>query len=124
MVCICEDNGTLIGASPSCQAIHYGIEKTPQLLYFKHGVPGLFDGDMGDFPAIYNWLVRQKRSAGIQHVSDAILENVIDSFDYVAAIFTGRTFDGGHTRMTSAKFLVFGPTLPLALILSWIRTFE
>ena len=51
--------------------------------------PGLFDGDMSNFPEIYNWLVRQKRSAGIQHVSDAILENVIDSFDYVAAIFTG-----------------------------------
>ena len=75
---------------PRPQAIHYGIEKTPQLLYFKHGVPGLFDGDMSNFPEIYNWLVRQKKSAGIQHVSDAILENVIDSFDYVAAIFTGK----------------------------------
>ena len=95
--------GAKIGASRSFQAIHYGIEKTPQLLYFKHGVPGLFEGDMGDFPAIYNWLVRQKRSAGIQHVSDAILENVIDSFDYVAAIFTGQTLNMGHAHTTTAK---------------------
>ena len=56
----------LVKINDQSKAIHYGIERTPQLLYFKRGVPGLFDGDMADFPEIYNWLVRQKRSAGIQ----------------------------------------------------------
>jgi thioredoxin-related protein len=88
----------LVKINDHAKAVHFGIEEEdlPQLLYFKRGVPGLFDGDMTHFAGIYNWLVDQKSSTGIHLVSDAILENVIDSFDYVAALFTGVCKEGNH----------------------------
>ena len=51
----------LVKINDHAKAMHFGIEDLPQLIYFKRGVPGLFDGDSKDFASIYNWLVKQKK---------------------------------------------------------------
>ena len=44
---------------------------------------------LGDAKTLLKWLVEQRNSAAIEHVTDAMLEDVIESHEYVAVLFTG-----------------------------------
>ena len=44
---------------------------------------------LNDAKTLLKWLVEQRNSAAIEHVTDAMLEDVIESHEYVAVLFTG-----------------------------------
>lgn len=69
--------------------MQFGLESTPAMIYFEHGVPGLYSGNMSDSDELLSWLISKKKSDSLQLVSDEILQDVIDKFEYVAVLFTG-----------------------------------
>jgi len=64
--------------------------ENPHLLYFEERLPHSFIGNLSDVKEVLAWLVEQKTGEHVPELEDGILENVIDSFDFVAAYFPAR----------------------------------
>ena len=84
----------LVKINDESKALEFGLEEMPTIVYFKRQVPGLFDGDIKDFAAILEWMTMKKKSSRIQLVSDTIMEDVIEDFEYVAVFFPGVCKEG------------------------------
>ena len=80
----------LVKISDESKALQFGLDKIlPTVVYFKNQVPGLFDGDIKDTKEVLEWLTSRKTENNIQLVSDTILEDLVETFPYVACLFTG-----------------------------------
>ena len=89
----------------------FGIEydELPTLVYFEEKIPNFYQGKYGHYWSIkfaglkqwshwiagdlmneeevLEWLIHQKNTDEIEDVSDAVLENMIDSTNYLAVLF-------------------------------------
>ena len=79
----------MVKVSDESKALEFGLDKLPALLYFKNGVPGLYDGSLHSGEKILNWLSSRVTEDNIQLVSDTILEDLVEKVPYVACLFTG-----------------------------------
>jgi hypothetical protein len=87
----CDDISVpLVKISDASKALQLGLEETPALIYFKREIPGIYDGSMVNFKGILKWIRTRKMGDNIQLVSEAMLEDIIDKFPYVAAFFMGK----------------------------------
>lgn len=67
----------------------FGIEyeELPTLVYFEQKIPNFYQGDLMKEEEVLEWLIHQKATDEIEDVSDAVLENMIDSTTYLAVLF-------------------------------------
>ena len=79
----------MVKVSDESKALEFGLDKLPALLYFKNGVPGLYDGSLHSGEKILGWLSSRVTEDNMQLVSDTILEDLVEKVPYVACLFTG-----------------------------------
>ena len=90
----------MVKVSDESKALEFGLDKLPALLYFKNGVPGLYDGSLHSGEKILDWLSSRVTEDNIQLVSDTILEDLIEKVPYVACLFTGTS---NHTHVSNHR---------------------
>ncbi|GFG32944.1 hypothetical protein Cfor_05504, partial [Coptotermes formosanus] len=72
------------------EAKEYGIDHLPALIYFEDKLPAIYEGDLLNEDEVLKWLIEQKNSATIEEVTDEILEDLIEEYEYVVVYFSGR----------------------------------
>ena len=68
----------------------YGINTFPTLVYFRHGEPSTYDGDLQNEEEVLDWLTSDESMDlpdRIEEVNAKILQNYIDEHDFVAVLF-------------------------------------
>lgn len=68
----------------------YGINEFPTLVYFRHGEPTVYQGDLKNEEEVLNWLISVESMDlpdRIEEVNAKILQNYIDEHDFVAVLF-------------------------------------
>lgn len=69
------------------EAIEYGINAVPALLYFEKGIPTVYEGKLHDEEALLKWLEQQTTSDEIEDITDEMLDLIIEKMPYVAVLF-------------------------------------
>ena len=86
----CDQNGIAFVKIDDIEVSkRFGIEydELPTLVYFEEKIPNFYQGDLMNEEKVLEWLIHQKNSDEIEDVSDAVLENMIDSSPYLAVLF-------------------------------------
>lgn len=66
----------------------FGVAKSlPALIYFEHGVPNMYDGDLEDEEKLLAWILHQKEQETIELVNADILEDLIRDESYLVVLF-------------------------------------
>lgn len=69
------------------EAEQYGIEEIPALIYFEDKIPHLFEGNLANENEVLGWLIHQMKHEEIEHVTDEMLDMLINDHQFVAALF-------------------------------------
>ncbi|UYV79369.1 hypothetical protein LAZ67_17002343 [Cordylochernes scorpioides] len=69
------------------EAAEYGIEKLPALVYFEKKIANFYQGDLMKEEELLTWLIKQKNTDEIEHVTEKFLEQLIRANDHVAVLF-------------------------------------
>ena len=87
----------------------FGLDSLPAVLYWKNGefipenslcltlnsgVPSVFSGEVSDPKGLLEWLVNSKSGDNIELVTEEILEDMVDKFEYVVAYFQAYCREG------------------------------
>uniref|UniRef100_A0A1Y1L045 Thioredoxin domain-containing protein n=1 Tax=Photinus pyralis TaxID=7054 RepID=A0A1Y1L045_PHOPY len=72
------------------EALEYGIEKVPALVYFENGIPTLYQGNLEEEEQVLKWFERQTKEDEIEDVTDEMLDLIINKFQHVAVLFYDR----------------------------------
>eukprot|EP00092_Neocalanus_flemingeri_P058940 GFUD01070340.1.p1 GENE.GFUD01070340.1~~GFUD01070340.1.p1 ORF type:complete len:2430 (-),score=751.56 GFUD01070340.1:121-7410(-) len=72
----------------------FGLDSLPAVLYWKGEVPSVYAGDVSDTAALLDWIVSSKTGDNIELVTEEILEDMVDKFEYVVAYFQAYCKDG------------------------------
>ena len=75
--------------SDAAEAKEYGIDTLPSVLYFENKIPSLYDEDLNNENELLEWLIEQKTTDTIEHVTEEILEFLIEDEEYLAVFFSG-----------------------------------
>ena len=70
----------MVKVSDESKALEFGLDKLPALLYFKNGVPGLYDGSLHSGEKILDWLyanTKYEKQAIISKIS--LLSHIFSS---------------------------------------------
>ena len=65
----------------------FGLDNLPAILFFNDEVPNMFAGDVSDPAALLAWMVAAKAGDMVELVTEEILEDMVDKFEYVVAYF-------------------------------------
>ncbi|XP_054090915.1 uncharacterized protein LOC105221368 isoform X2 [Zeugodacus cucurbitae] len=69
------------------EAIEYGINKVPKLIYFEKGIPTIYEGNLEDEEKLLKWLEEQTTSDQIEDITDEMLDLIIEKMPYVAVLY-------------------------------------
>ncbi|XP_037956559.1 uncharacterized protein LOC119686146 isoform X3 [Teleopsis dalmanni] len=69
------------------EAVEYGINKVPKLIYFEKGIPTIYDGNLEDEEKLLKWLEKQTTSDQIEDITDEMLDLIIEKMPHVAVLF-------------------------------------
>lgn len=69
------------------EAKEYGAEKIPMMLYFKKGIPTVYEGNLEDEEKVLKWLEQQQKADQIEDVTDEMLDIIIEKMPHVAVLF-------------------------------------
>lgn len=70
------------------EAKQYGIDHLPALLYFEDKIPAIYEGELMNEEEVLAWLIKQKNTATIEEVTDEILKDLIEEYEYVVVYFS------------------------------------
>lgn len=70
------------------EAKEFGIDHLPTLVYFEENIPAIYEGDLMNEDEVLSWLIEQKNSATIEEVTDEILTDLIEEYEYVVVYFS------------------------------------
>ena len=65
----------------------FGLDNLPAVLFWKGEVPNMFPGDVSDPESLLDWVVSAKSEDTVELVTEEILEDMVDKFEYVVAYF-------------------------------------
>lgn len=68
-------------------AEHYGATDFPVLMYFEHGIGGMFEGDIAEEEEVLQWLIQQRTEDRIELITRVMLENLVEDTQYLAVYF-------------------------------------
>jgi len=84
----CDTRGVhFVKIADPAAAYHYGISTLPTLVYFKNGVPNMFDGELLDDEGVLQWLMTHLEAAEIEEVSSSMLGRLIRDTRNIVVIF-------------------------------------
>jgi thiol-disulfide isomerase/thioredoxin len=66
------------------------------MVYFENKIPAIYEGDLMNEDEVLEWLVLQKNSATIEEVTDEILDDLIETHEYVVVYFSGDCDEEDH----------------------------
>ncbi|XP_023169119.2 uncharacterized protein LOC111598211 isoform X1 [Drosophila hydei] len=69
------------------EAVEYGINKVPKLIYFEKGIPTIYEGNLEDEEKLLKWLEEQTSSDQIEDITDEMLDLIIEKMPHVAVLF-------------------------------------
>lgn len=69
------------------EALEYGINKVPKLIYFEKGIPTIYEGNLEDEQKLLKWLEDQTSSDQIEDITDEMLDLIIEKMVHVAVLF-------------------------------------
>ncbi|XP_017460795.1 PREDICTED: uncharacterized protein LOC108354109 [Rhagoletis zephyria] len=69
------------------EAIEYGINKVPKLIYFEKGIPTIYEGNLEDEEKLLKWLEEQTTSDQIEDITDEMMDLIIEKMPYVAVLY-------------------------------------
>ena len=75
----------------------FGLDDLPAMMYWKDSVPSIFVGNVGDSSSVLEWIVSRKAGVGLELVSEEILEDMVDAFEYVFVYFQPYCKEGDTT---------------------------
>ena len=65
----------------------FGLDKLPAVLYWKGEIPNMYPGDIEESESLLEWITIAKSGDTIELVTEEILEDMVDKFEYVVAYF-------------------------------------
>ena len=65
----------------------FGLDILPSVLYWKGEVPNMYPGDISDTKALLDWVVTTKSEDTIEFVTEEILEDMVDKFEFIPQFF-------------------------------------
>nr|XP_037282150.1 uncharacterized protein LOC119175058 isoform X4 [Rhipicephalus microplus] len=68
-----------------------GVTEFPSLVYFEHGAPSIYVGDLTKEENVLEWLVKQKNEDTIENINRDMLNKMIADTDYLAVFFYSKT---------------------------------
>ncbi|XP_074599634.1 hulk isoform X2 [Brevipalpus obovatus] len=69
-------------------AKEYGLmDELPIMVYFEHGLPTVYEGDLTKEEEVLEWLIKQKTEDTIEEVTEEILEDLVDEHPYVLVFY-------------------------------------
>ncbi|XP_013108157.1 uncharacterized protein LOC106087600 isoform X5 [Stomoxys calcitrans] len=84
----CDQLGiTFVKMDNAEEAIEYGIESVPKLIYFEKGIPTIYEGNLQDEEKLLKWLEEQTSSDQIEDITDEMLDLIIEKMPHVAVLF-------------------------------------
>lgn len=84
----CERHGIVFVKTKDLKvAEHYGATDFPVLMYFEHGVGGMFEGDIVEEEEVLQWLIQQRTEDRIELITRVMLENLVEDTQYLAVYF-------------------------------------
>lgn len=69
------------------EALEYGIDTVPKLIYFEKGIPTIYEGNLQDEEKLLKWLEEQTSSDQIEDITDEMLDLIIEKMPHVAVLF-------------------------------------
>ncbi|XP_064114210.1 uncharacterized protein LOC135220720 isoform X2 [Macrobrachium nipponense] len=91
----CEQAGVpFVKIDNDAEAKEYGIDDLPALVYFENRIPSIYEGDLSNEQEVLAWLLEQKNTDTIEEVTDEILDDLINNFEYVVVYFSGACDEG------------------------------
>ncbi len=72
-------------------AREYGIKEMPALIYFERQIPSVYEGDISAEEDVLQWLVQQKTEDTIESVNRELLEQLIETKQYLVVFFCNET---------------------------------
>ncbi|OQR73882.1 hypothetical protein BIW11_01064 [Tropilaelaps mercedesae] len=64
-----------------------GVRRYPSLVYFEHGIPSIYEGDLSGEEEVLQWLITQKTEDTIETVNRDMLEKLVENTQYLAVYF-------------------------------------
>ena len=64
-----------------------GVDTYPALVFFKDGVPNLYEGDLGVEEEVLDWLTEMKVESHIELITRPMLETMVEETQYLAVFF-------------------------------------
>ncbi|CAG7689960.1 unnamed protein product [Allacma fusca] len=84
----CDEKGILfVKIDDLREAAEYGIEDTPQLVYFENGIPSMYHGDLTKEDLVLKWLIEQLESDEIEEVTNEMLNMLVQNNQQLAVLF-------------------------------------
>jgi len=68
------------------EAVEYGIDSLPALVYFDKRIPNIYSGDL-DTVDILMWMTEQTEGSHIEEISDELLQTLIKKHDDLTVFF-------------------------------------
>jgi len=69
------------------EAEEWGIDEIPTIVFYEHGIPHIYEGDLMKEDDLLGWLIHQKRHCEIPEVTDEMKDKLIENTQYLAVIF-------------------------------------
>ena len=106
----CDNNGIpLVKIDDVTKAKEeFGLDQLPALLYWKDEVPSMFDGDIKSREEVLTWLLNRKSSDTIELVTEEILEDMVDKFEYVVVYFQPYCKEGDDACQENKQSIISG----------------
>ena len=64
-----------------------GVDSFPALVFFKDGVPNLYEGDLAVEEEVLDWLTEMKVENHIELITRPMLETMVEETQYLAVFF-------------------------------------
>jgi len=78
---------SMIKTTDASFAEEVGLEEFPALVFFKEGVPNLYEGDLSVEEEVLDWLIEMKVESHIELITRQMLETMVDEAQYLAVFF-------------------------------------
>ena len=77
----------MVKTTDSAFAEEVGVETYPALIFFKDGVPNLYEGDLTVEEEVLDWLIEMKVENHIELITRPMLEIMVEEVQYLAVFF-------------------------------------
>jgi len=77
----------MVKTTDAAFAEEVGIDKYPALVFFKDGVPNLYEGDLTVEEEVLDWLTEMKVENHIELITRPMLETMVEETQYLAVFF-------------------------------------